>query len=57
VSNRWVIRKSHEKWTVIIYSIVGLIIVVALVTYMNYAMYSRSSSNGSEPQAALLARF
>jgi hypothetical protein len=55
VNNRWVIRKRHETLRVIIYSVVGLIIVIALVTFMNYAMYSNSSAKELEPPAVILA--
>jgi hypothetical protein len=38
MNNRWVVQKRNEMLTVIIYSVVGLIIVTALVTLANYAM-------------------
>jgi hypothetical protein len=37
VDRRWAVEKRREMRTVIIYSIVGLIIVIALVTFMSYA--------------------
>jgi hypothetical protein len=40
--NRWVVQKRHEMLTVIIYSVVGLIVVMTLVTLANYAIYANS---------------
>ena len=42
VENQWIVQKRHEMLTVVICSVVGLIIVTALVTLANYAMYANS---------------
>jgi hypothetical protein len=43
MDRRWVVEKRHELVLVIIYSVVGLAVVTALVTFANYAMYSSSA--------------
>lgn len=50
-------EKRREMRRVIIYSVVGLIIVTALVVLLNYAMYSNSASKYSGSPVAMLARF
>jgi hypothetical protein len=55
VDNRWAIEKRRELWRVIAYSIVGLIIVTALVTLVSYAIYANSSKSSDVP-AAMLTR-
>jgi hypothetical protein len=42
MNNRWVVKKRHEMLAVIIYAVVGLILVIGFVTYVNYAMYAHS---------------
>ena len=42
MQNQWIVQKRHEMLTVVICSVVGLIIVTALVTLANYAMYANS---------------
>ena len=39
---RWVVEKRYEMVAVIVYSIVGLSVVAALVTFVNYALYSNA---------------
>jgi hypothetical protein len=39
---RWVTEKRRDMFAVILYSLVGLIIVTALVTLTNYAAYSNT---------------
>lgn len=40
--NQWVSPKRREIWAVTIYSIVGLIVVMGLVTLLNYAFYANA---------------
>jgi 3-mercaptopyruvate sulfurtransferase SseA len=56
VDDRWAIEKRRELWRVIAYSIVGLIIVTALVTLVSYAIYANSNKVSDVP-AAMLIRF
>jgi uncharacterized membrane protein YuzA (DUF378 family) len=42
MDERWVVEKRYEMVAVIIYSLVGLAVVAALVTFINYAMYSNA---------------
>lgn len=49
-------EKRREMRRVIIYSVVGLIIVTALIVLLNYAMYANSSKRSDVP-VAMLARF
>jgi hypothetical protein len=56
MSNQWVVKKRHETLKVIIYSVIGLIIVTALVTLLSYAMYNNSASKQTNLPVAILAR-
>jgi len=40
--NQWVVPKRRETWPVVIYSIVGFIVVMGLVTLLNYAFYANA---------------
>jgi hypothetical protein len=42
MNNRWVVQKRYDMLTVIVYSIVGLILVIGLVTLVNYVIYSNA---------------
>jgi len=44
MDRRWVLEKRHELVTVIIYSVLGLAVATALVTFANYALYSSSAA-------------
>ncbi|MGA3293628.1 MAG: hypothetical protein ABSE45_06550 [Candidatus Acidiferrales bacterium] len=44
LDRRWAVEKRHELVIVIIYSVVGLAIATALVTYLNYALFSGSAA-------------
>jgi hypothetical protein len=43
MENRWVVQKRNDMLIVIIYSVVGLIVVMGLVTLINYAAYTNYS--------------
>lgn len=40
--NQWVVPKRRETWSLIICSVVGMIVVMGLVTLLNYAVYSKA---------------
>lgn len=42
MEKQWVVRKRNDMLIAVICSVVGLIIVTALVTFANYAMYADS---------------
>ncbi|HUA00398.1 MAG TPA: hypothetical protein VMB02_08710 [Candidatus Aquilonibacter sp.] len=44
MENQWIIPKRHDRLMTVIYSIVGMILVITLVTLLNYAMWSNHAA-------------
>jgi hypothetical protein len=43
MNNRWIVQKRSDMTAVIVYSIIGLILMMGLVTWLNYAVYSTAN--------------
>ncbi len=42
MKNRWVVPKRDQTWTIVIYSVIGLIILMGLIVFINYLVYYHS---------------